>query len=118
MTRSPHRFSPPAKGLLAAFIVLYFGAALLSFAWMLFIAPFMYRMWLESFNSDWVENDNKGWWNRYVRAERRLGRMEHKIYVWIKTCGGMRWQKPNWRQATDVTNEDVEAPSSCSSRPR
>lgn len=84
MACPPHAFTPAAKGLLAAFLILYFGSAILGIAWGLFVDPFLYRMWLASFQSDWVEKEDKGWWGRYVRMERSLGRIEHFVYTWIK----------------------------------
>ena len=81
MARPPHAFTPVAQGLLAAFIILYLGCALLGTAWLFFIEAFTYRMWLASFDSDWLERENTGWWGKYVRLERWLGRMEHAVYT-------------------------------------
>lgn len=80
MARAPHTFTPTAQGLLAAFIVLYFGCALLGGAWLFFIEALTYRMWLASFESDWLEREDTGWWGRYVRFEVWLGRVEHAVY--------------------------------------
>jgi hypothetical protein len=84
MAHPPHVFTPLAQGLLAAFFVLYLGFAILGVAWLLFVETCMYRMWLASFESDWVEKENAGWWDRYVRLERWLGRVEHAVYLRTK----------------------------------
>lgn len=86
----PHEFSEAAKGLLAAGVLLYFGAALLGFLWMSAILPKMYSMWLTSFEPGWTgdaADGEEGWWSRYVRFERALGRWEHKVYQGAVRCG-------------------------------
>lgn len=73
----------------------------LSTAWLLFIVPTMYRMWLKSLDSDWVESEKKGWRGKYVSMERRLGRAEHKVFTWATNMGERRtvmtawWRKKN-----------------------
>jgi hypothetical protein len=84
MARPPHDFTPTAQGLLVAFLLLYLGSALSALAWGMFLIPYLYRMWLASFDSDWVERENTGWWGRFVRMERWLGRIEHSIYKRVK----------------------------------
>lgn len=87
MARPPHTFTPVAKGLLAAFLILYFGSPLFGAAWLFFVEIVMYRMWLASFKSGWVET-NTGWWGQYVRLERWLGSVEYAVYTRIKKSFG------------------------------
>lgn len=84
MAQPPHIFTPKAQGLLIAFLVLHFGGVILGAAWLFFIDCFMYRIWLASFESDWVDEENKGWWGRLIRLEAWLGRLEHSVYTHIK----------------------------------
>jgi len=86
MARPPHAFTPTAQGLLAAFLFFYVGFALLAIAWGLFVVPYTYRMWLASFDSDWVEAEKKRWWCQYVRVERWLGSLENAAYTRIKNA--------------------------------
>jgi uncharacterized SAM-binding protein YcdF (DUF218 family) len=87
----PHTFSRTAQGLLAAFFVLYFGFAIVGAAWLLWIECVMYRMWLASFESAWVEREERGWWGRFVGVEMWLGRVEFGVYMWVR--GGVRWMR-------------------------
>jgi hypothetical protein len=84
MVRPPRDFTPTAQGLLVAFLLLYFGSAILAIAWGMFIDPYLYRMWLAVFDSDWVESENTGWWGRYVRTERSFEKIEHSVYTRVK----------------------------------
>jgi hypothetical protein len=84
LARPPHTLTPTAEGLLAAFVILYVACPLLGAGWLFFVEAFMYRMWLESFEKDWVARGDSSWWGRYVRLERRLGRAEHAVYTYVK----------------------------------
>ncbi|KAJ4987696.1 het domain protein [Stagonosporopsis vannaccii] len=77
MARPPHAFTPTAKGLLAAFLILHFGSSLAAAAWLFFLSMWLYRMWLASFESEWVPEEQAGWWASYVRLERWLSSVEY-----------------------------------------
>lgn len=81
MARPPHTFTPTAKGLLAAFLILYLGSSLAAAAWLFFLSVWLYRMWLASFESGWVPEEQAGWWARYVRVESWFGRVEHAVVM-------------------------------------
>jgi hypothetical protein len=53
MAQPPHVFTSRAKGLLAVFLVLYLGFAVLAAGWLFLVDAYMYRVWLESFEGGW-----------------------------------------------------------------
>ncbi|KAF3038948.1 hypothetical protein E8E11_006534 [Didymella keratinophila] len=108
MARPPHTLTPTAEGLLAAFVVLYVACPLLGTGWLFFVEAFMYRMWLESFDKDWVARGDSSWWGRYVRLERRLGRAEHAVYTYVKKRILPRLLA--LRSSADYSNHDEVSP--------
>lgn len=84
MARPPHEFSPTARSLLVAFLFLYLGSTAVVVAWMFFLATWLYRKWLESFESGWVPEEQAGWWARYQRLERWIGAVEHAFITQIR----------------------------------
>jgi hypothetical protein len=73
MARPPHAFTPAAQGFACGISALLYRVCSLG-----------NRMGLASFGSDWVERENTGWWGRYVRMKRCLGRVEHSVYTRVK----------------------------------
>ncbi|KAH6625142.1 hypothetical protein C7974DRAFT_195424 [Boeremia exigua] len=92
LARPPHAFTPTAKGLLAAFVVLYVGCTLVGLAWLFFVETVMYRMWLASFETAWVPEEERGWWARYMAFERWLGRVERAVYTCVRRGVRALWK--------------------------
>lgn len=99
MARPPHRFTPAAQILLALFLVLFVGFSILGLMWLLFISAFMYRMWLASFHSDWIQREYEGWWGRYMRLETWLDRFVHLIAARIRIA--LAFVRPRSPDAAD-----------------
>lgn len=110
MARPPHTLTPTAEGLLAAFVILYVLCPLLGAGWLFFVEAFMYRMWLESFEKGWVARGNSSWWGRFVRLEKRLGRIEHAVYTYVKERILPRFLA--LRLSADSSDHDQDSPLS------
>lgn len=112
MATPPHKFSHTAQSLLISWLVIWFGALILCFAWGGFIIPVMFRMSYASFESDWDASEAQGWWGRYVRLERALGRAEHRVYASTKRMIG-QMRKIFLRNTTKITAAGDLETSTC-----
>ena len=83
IAQPPHKFTNPARGLLISWLAIWFGAITLCFMWGGFIIPVLYCKSIESYEKGW-DGEHGGWWGRYVKVEKAIGRAEHKTYVLAK----------------------------------